>query len=80
MDKGVTQVKSVFGIHLQYNPFTLHVRIMKKDAEELKRQYRCEFYSVNKNKSADYIYYHIPDDITELRPVLEFAYKKHTGN
>ena len=79
-DKGVTQVKSVFGIHLQYNPFTLHVRIMKKDAEELKRQYRCEFYSVSKNEFADYIYYHIPDDITELLPVLEFAYKKHTGN
>ncbi|MDE0017023.1 MAG: hypothetical protein OXU51_12595 [Candidatus Poribacteria bacterium] len=79
-DKGVTQVKSVFGIHLQYNPFTLHVRIMKKDAEELKRQCRCEFYSVSKNQFADYIYYHIPDDITELLPVLEFAYKKHTGN
>ena len=78
-DKGVTQVKSVFGIHLQYNPFTLHVRIMKKDAEELKRQCRCEFYSASKNEFADYIYYHIRDDITELRPVLEFAYKKHTG-
>ena len=78
-DKGVTQVKSVFGIHFQYNPFTLHVRIMKKDAEELKRQCRCEFYSVSKNKSADYIYYYIRDDITELLPVLEFAYKKHTG-
>ena len=78
-DKGVTQVKSVFGIHLQYNPFTLHVRIMKKDAEELKRQCGCEFSSVSKNKSADYIYYHIPDDITELLPVLEFAYKKHSG-
>ena len=78
-DKGVTQVKSVFGIHLQYNPFTLHIRIMKKDAEELKRQCGCEFYSVSKNKSADYIYYHIPDDITELRPVLEFAYNKHSG-
>ena len=79
-DKGVTQVKSVFGIHLQYDPFTLHVRIMKKDAEELKRQCGCEFYSVVKNESADYIYYRIRDDITELRPVLEFAYKKHTGN
>ena len=79
-DKGVTQVKSVFGIHLQYNPFTLHIRIMKKDAEELKRQCGCEFYSVNKNKSADYIYYHIRDDITELRPVLEFTYNKHLGN
>lgn len=78
-DKGVTQVKSVFGIHLQYNPFTLHARIMKRDAEELKHQYRCEFSSVIKDKSADYIYYHIPDDITELRPVLEFAYKKHIG-
>ncbi|RKU23797.1 hypothetical protein C6499_17870 [Candidatus Poribacteria bacterium] len=79
-DKGVTQVKSVFGIHLQYNPFTLHVRIMKKDAEELKRQCRCEFYFVTKNAFADYIYYQIPDDITELLPVLEFTYKKHTGN
>ncbi len=79
-DNGVTQVKSVFGIHLQYNPFSLHVRIMKEDAEELKRQCRCEFYEVRKNKSADYIYYHIRDDITKLRPVLEFAYRKHSGN
>ena len=78
-DKGVTQVKSVFGIHLQYNPFTLHVRIMKKDAEELKRQCGCEFYSVSKNKYADYIYYRVPDDITEIKPVLAFAYKKHSG-
>ena len=79
-DKGVTQVKSVFGIHLQYSPFTLHIRVMKKDAEELKRQCGCEFYSVSKNKSADYIYYYIPDDISELRPVLEFAYNKHSGS
>ena len=77
---GVTQVKSVFGIHLQYNPLTLHVRIIKRDAEELKRQYGCEFYSVSKNQYADYIYYYVPDDITKLRPVLEFAYKKHSGN
>ena len=79
-DKGVTEVKSVFGIHLQYDRFTLHVRIMKRDAEELKRQCGCEFYSVRKDKSADYISYHIRDDITELRPVLEFAYKKHSGS
>ena len=79
-DKGVTQVKSVFGVHLQYNPFTLHVRLMKKDAEDLKRQCGCDFYSVSKNKSADYVYYHIRDDITELLPVLEFAYKKHSGS
>ena len=79
-DKGVTRVKSVFGIHLQYNPFTLHVRIMKRDAEELKRQCGCEFYEVSKNEYADYTYYYVPDDITELRPVLEFAYKKHSGN
>lgn len=79
-DKRVTQVKSIFVIHLQYNPFTLHVRIMNKDAEELKRQYRCEFYSVSKDKSADYVYYNIPENILELFSVLEFAYKKHTGN
>lgn len=79
-NNGVTQVKSVFGIHLQYDPLTLHARIMKKDAEELKRQCGCEFYSVSKNRYADYIYYYIPDDITELRSILEFAYKKHSGN
>ena len=79
-DKGVTRVKSVFGIHLQYNPLTLHVRIMKRDAEELKRQCGCEFYEVSKNEYADYTYYYVPDDITELRPVLEFAYRKHSGN
>ena len=76
----VTQVKSVFGIHLQYNPLTLHVRMMKRDAEELKRQCGCEFYEVSKNQYADYVYYYVPDDIIELRPVLEFAYKKHSGN
>ncbi len=79
-NKGVTQVKSVFGIHLQYNPLTLNVRIMKRDAEELKRQCGCKFYSVSKNKNADYVYYYVPDDITELRPVLAFAYNKHRGN
>ena len=79
-DKGVTGVKSVFGILLQDNPVTLYVKIMKRDVEELKRQCGCEFYTVEKNKSFDYIYYYIPDDITELRPVLEFAYKKHSGS
>ena len=79
-DKGVTGVKSVFGILLQDNPVTLYVKIMKRDVEELKRQCGCEFYTVDKNKSFDYIYYYIPDDITELRPVLEFAYKKHSGS
>ena len=79
-NNGVTSVKSVFGIHLQYNPFTLHVRIMKKDAEELKRQCGCEFYSVEKNNRTDYIYYYVPEDMSTLRPVLEFAYNKHRGN
>ena len=53
---------------------------MKKDAEELKRQCGCEFYSAIKNESADYVYYNIPEDLSTLLPVLEFAYNKHTGN
>ena len=59
----------------------LFVRINKKEAEQLELKHDgCKFYGVEKGKSADYVYYNIPENISELLPVLEFAYKKHTGN
>lgn len=66
----------VIGGSLKSTPPRLLVKIMKEEAEQLEHQYGCEFCAV----STDAVYYYIPDDITELRPVLEFAYKKHSGN
>ncbi len=59
----------------------LFVRINKEEAEQLEREHDgCEFYGVSKGQKVDYIYYDIPEDMSSLLPVLEFAYKKHTGN
>ncbi len=66
----------VIGSSLTSTPPRLFVRIMEAEAEQLERQHGCEFCAVSTN----YIYYYIPDDITELRPVLEFAYNKHRGS
>ena len=70
----------VIGGSLKSTPPRLFVRIMKEEAEQLEHQYGCEFCAVSEGKPARFIYYHIPDDITELRPVLEFAYNKHRGS
>ena len=59
-------------------PPRFFVRIREEEAEQLERQYGCEFCAVSKTK-VDFIYYYIPDNITKLRPVLEFAYNKHRG-
>lgn len=68
----------VIGGSLKSTPPRLFVRIMEEEAAQLERQYECEFCAVSKDKP-DFIYYNIPDDITELRPALEFAYNKHQG-
>ncbi len=70
-----TRISRIFGITFTVQP-RLFVRIMKEEAEKLERQYGCEFCPVDKPE-VDYIDYDIPDNITILRPVLEFAYKKH---
>ena len=59
----------------------LFVRINKKEAEQLELKHdRCKFCGVSKDKLVDWIYYDIPEDMSILLPVFEFAYKKHTGN
>ena len=59
----------------------MFVRITKEEANRLEHEHnRCKYYGVMEGKSADFIYYDVPEDMSSLLPVLEFAYKKHTGN
>ncbi|RKU16783.1 hypothetical protein C6500_16290 [Candidatus Poribacteria bacterium] len=67
----------VIGGSLKSTPPRLFVRIMVEEAAQLERQSGCEFCAVSKDEPVDFIFYYIPDKITELRPVLEFAYNKH---
>ena len=60
-------------------PPRLFVRIMEEEAKQLEREYGCEFCAISRNKTSDSVYYHIPENMSELLPVLEFAYNKHTG-
>ena len=66
-------------------PPRLFVRIMEEEAKQLEREYGCEFCAISRDSAisrnkTDLVYYHIPENMSELLPVLEFAYKKHTGN
>ena len=65
-------------------PPRLFVRIAEEDAEQLEHQNldldECKFCGIQKDKSVDYVYYDIPENISNLLPVLEFAYRKHSGN
>ena len=64
-----------------FNPPRIFIRITEEDAKQLKRKYnKCEFCGVGHDKLVDYVYYDIPENMSELLPVLEFAYNKHTGN
>lgn len=59
----------------------LFVLIDEAEAKQLEREHDgCEFYAVSEGQKVDYIYYDILEDMSILFPVLEFAYKKHTGN
>ena len=59
----------------------IFVRITKEEAKQLEREHnRCEYYGVMEGKSVDYVYYDIPENMSTLLPILEFTYKKHTGN
>ncbi|MYC78081.1 hypothetical protein F4X10_20150 [Candidatus Poribacteria bacterium] len=62
-------------LSIKSNPPRIFAPITEEEAKQLERQHGCEFWGITERK----IYYNIPDDITELRPVLEFAYNKHRG-
>lgn len=62
-------------------PPRFFVRIIEEEAKQLERQHDgCQFSGISKAKSVDYVYYDIPENVSTLLPVLEFAYNKHLGN
>ena len=65
-------------------PPRIFVRITKEEAERLERQNvdldGCKFCGVGKDKTVDFVYYDIPENMSDLFRVLEFAYKKHRGS
>ena len=69
----------IIGGSLKSTPPRLFVRIMEEEAEQLERQYGCKFCAISEDSPLDFIYYYIPEDMSELLPVLEFAYNKHRG-
>ncbi|MDE0426060.1 MAG: type I restriction enzyme HsdR N-terminal domain-containing protein [Candidatus Poribacteria bacterium] len=68
----------IHGIHFDYTPFRLFVKVSKEDVEKLRHQHGCEI--VYYHTHARQAHYVVPGDISELLPVLEFAYNKHRGN
>ena len=70
----------IIGGSLTSTPPRLFVRIMEEEAKQLEREHSgCEFCAVSENKSVDFVYYNIPENMSKLLPVLEFAYNKHRG-
>lgn len=60
---------------IQANPPRIFVVITKDEEEQLECEHGCNFFAVSK-----VIHYNIPENVSELLPVLEFAYRKHSGN
>ena len=56
---------------IRSNLSRIFVKITNEDAEHLEREHDCNFCAV----SLRLTYYDIPENVSELLPVLEFAYK-----
>ena len=63
-------------LSIKSNPPRVFVPITEEEARQLESQHGCEFWCIDRYL----VYYDIPENISELLPVLKFAYKKHTGN
>lgn len=63
-------------LSIKSNPPRIVVQITEEEARQLERQHGCEFWGISRN----HVYYDIPENISELLPVFEFAYNKHLGN
>ena len=67
--------KRISDFSIRSNPPRIFVSVTKEEAEHLEREHGCNFFAVSK-----VIHYNIPENVSELLPVLEFAYRKHSGN
>ena len=68
--------KRIPDLSIRSNPPRIFVAITKEEAKQLECEHGCNFFAVDRYL----IYYNIPENVSELLPVLEFAYKKHSGN
>ena len=68
--------KRISDLSISSNPPRIFVAITKEEAEQLECEYGCNFFAVDGYLT----FYNIPENVSELLPVLEFAYKKHSGN
>ncbi len=79
--RGSLKIERPFGLILSgQNPLEVFVRIVEVEAEQLRRQYGCEFCRISKHGPVHFVYYRVAKTISELLPVLEFAYNKHRRN
>ena len=67
----------IYGVHLDYHPFRLFVKITQEESGNLRNQYGCD--TVYYHTRVGHAFYHIPGNVEQLLPVLEFAYNKHRG-
>ena len=68
----------VFGVRITFSPPRFFAKITEEEASSLSKQYECR--TVSYNSELQTAFYTIPEDLNELLPVLEFAYKKHSGS
>ena len=79
--KGIFKIERPFGLILSGEyPLEIFVRIMEEEAEQLRDQHGCEFCRISKRGTVHFVYYRVSKDVSELLPVLEFAYNKHRKN
>ena len=65
----------VFGVRNTFSPPRFFAKITEEEAGSLSNQYECRY-----DSGLQSAFYTIPENVSELLPVLEFAYKKHSGN
>lgn len=67
--------KRISDLSISSNLPRIFAAITKEEAGQLECEHGCNFFAVDRYL----IYYNIPENVSELLPVLEFAYKKHSG-
>lgn len=65
----------VFGVRNTFSPPRFFAKITEEEAGSFSNQYECRYDSGRQSA-----FYTIPENVSELLPVLEFAYKKHIDN
>ncbi len=78
IDGGKNKKQLIFGVKITFSPPRFFAKITEEEVGSLSNQYECKMVSYYSRSQR--AFYTIPEDLTELLPVLEFAYNKHRGN